>query len=236
MAPAGPKKSVRKRSKKRSYASAPSTDHSAARCWVSVAGYPVLALIITAATVHDVRFPTAAAGDGSDAVNRGDYSASYVELTTAGGPTGAGVTFTNGRGYEITWAAIEALAHHVVGRRLADIIAEPVGFWRSLTADPQLRWLGPEMGVIHMVTGALVNAVWDLRAKVAGVPLWRLLAEMSTDELVGLDADTAHARVVAWLVGARHAPSDPAGTEPRRPSPPRSDGHRPRQHGLAGAG
>jgi L-fuconate dehydratase len=139
---------------------------------------------ITGAEVHDVRFPTAAAGDGSDSVNRGDYSASYVELTTDDGPTGAGLTFTNGRGNEITCAGIEALSHHVVGRTLAEIEAEPVTFWRSLTADPQLRWLGPEKGAIHMATGALVNAVWDLRAKLAGLPTWRFLAELPTEELV----------------------------------------------------
>ncbi|MEV0273068.1 MAG: fuconate dehydratase [Hamadaea sp.] len=139
---------------------------------------------IIAAEVHDVRFPTAAAGDGSDAINRGDYSASYVELKTDGGLTGAGFTFTNGRGNEITCAAITALQHHVVGRDLAEIVDEPVAFWRSLTADVQLRWLGPEKGVIHMAAGALVNAVWDLRAKVAGVPLWRLLAELPSEELV----------------------------------------------------
>jgi L-fuconate dehydratase len=143
-----------------------------------------MSVTITAARVHDVRFPTAAAGDGSDSLNRGDYSASYVELETDGGPTGAGLTFTNGRGNEITCAAIRALAPQVVGRRMADILAEPVAFWRSLTADPQLRWLGPEKGVIHMATGALVNAVWDLRAKLAGKPLWRLLAELPSEELV----------------------------------------------------
>ncbi|MEV4843254.1 enolase C-terminal domain-like protein [Micromonospora matsumotoense] len=139
---------------------------------------------ITDVDVHDVRFPTAAAGDGSDAINRGDYSASYVELRTGTGPTGAGFTFTNGRGNEITCAAIEALAHHVRGRTVEEIAAEPVAFWRSLTADVQLRWLGPEKGVIHMAAGALVNAVWDLRAKLAGKPMWRYLAELPTDELV----------------------------------------------------
>jgi L-fuconate dehydratase len=139
---------------------------------------------ITAVEVHDVRFPTAAAGDGSDAINRGDYSATYVELRTDGPHTGAGFTFTNGRGNEITCAAVTALAHHVRGRTLEEIFADPVTFWRSLTADVQLRWLGPEKGVIHMATGALVNAVWDLRAKVDGKPLWRLLAELPTDELV----------------------------------------------------
>ncbi|MFC7545659.1 enolase C-terminal domain-like protein [Plantactinospora sp. GCM10030261] len=139
---------------------------------------------IVSVDVHDVRFPTAAAGDGSDAINRGDYSATYVELRTDAGPTGAGFTFTNGRGNEITCAAVRALAHHVTGRTVERIVAEPVAFWRSLTADAQLRWLGPEKGVIHMATGALVNAVWDLRAKLAGQPLWRLLADMSTAELV----------------------------------------------------
>jgi L-fuconate dehydratase len=139
---------------------------------------------ITSLDVHDVRFPTAAAGDGSDAINRGDYSATYVELSTDAGATGAGFTFTNGRGNEITCAAVRALAHHVVGRTVEEIFEEPVAFWRSLTADVQLRWLGPEKGVIHMATGAIVNAVWDLRAKLAGLPLWRLLAELPADELV----------------------------------------------------
>jgi L-fuconate dehydratase len=128
--------------------------------------------------VHDVRFPTAAAGDGSDAINRGDYSATYVELATDGGPTGTGFTFTNGRGNEITCAAVEALAHHVVGRTPAEV--RP----RDLTADVQLRWLGPEKGVIHMAAGAILNAVWDLRAKLAGKPMWQFLAEMPTADLV----------------------------------------------------
>src|SRR3954452_16791674 len=96
---------------------------------------------ITGVDVHDVRFPTAASGDGSDAINRGDYSATYVELTTDGGPTGAGFTFTNGRGHEITHAAVRPRANHVRGRTVAEIAAEPVAFWRSLTADVQLRWL-----------------------------------------------------------------------------------------------
>jgi L-fuconate dehydratase len=139
---------------------------------------------ILSVDVHDVRFPTAAAGDGSDAINRGDYSATYVELRTDGPHVGAGFTFTNGRGNELTCAAVRALSHHVAGRTLSELTADPAGFVRSLTADVQLRWLGPEKGVIQMATGALVNAVWDLRAKSAGAPLWRLLAEMSTDELV----------------------------------------------------
>ncbi|MEU7934765.1 enolase C-terminal domain-like protein [Micromonospora echinofusca] len=143
-----------------------------------------MSVTVTAVDVHDVRFPTAAAGDGSDAINRGDYSASYVELRTDAGVTGAGFTFTNGRGNELTCAAIQALAHHVAGRTVEEIFADPVAFWRSLSADVQLRWLGPEKGVIHMATGALVNAVWDLRAKLAGKPMWQLLAELPTEELV----------------------------------------------------
>jgi L-fuconate dehydratase len=139
---------------------------------------------IVGVDVTDVRFPTAAAGDGSDAINRGDYSATYVELHTDDGVPGAGLTFTNGRGNEITCAAVEALARHVVGQSVEGIVGDQVRFWRSITADPQLRWLGPEKGVIHMAAGALVNAVWDLRARLAGKPMWRFLAEMPASELV----------------------------------------------------
>jgi L-fuconate dehydratase len=139
---------------------------------------------ITRVDVHDVRFPTAAAGDGSDAINRGDYSATYVELRTDAGVTGSGLTFTNGRGNEVTCAAVRALAHHVEGRSVEELFGDPVVFWRSITADVQLRWLGAEKGAIHMAAGALVNAVWDLRARLANQPLWRLLAEMPAEELV----------------------------------------------------
>ena len=168
---------------------------------------------ITAVDIHDVRFPTAAAGDGSDAINRGDYSATYVELRTNEGPTGTGLTFTNGQGNEITCAAVRALAHHVVGRTIEEIFEEPVAFWRSLTADPQLRWIGPEKGVIHMAAGAVINAVWDLRAKLAGMPMWRLLAQMPEHELVrcidfhhitdALTADEAHAILEKGSLGCK---------------------------------
>jgi L-fuconate dehydratase len=145
-----------------------------------------MAVTITGAEVHDVRFPTAAAGDGSDALNRGDYSATYVELRTddRAGTVGTGLTFTNGRGNELTCAAVRALADSVTGQTVEGIAADMVPFWRSLAADPQLRWLGPEKGVIHMATGALVNAVWDLRAKLAGLPMWKLLAGLPAKELV----------------------------------------------------
>jgi L-fuconate dehydratase len=136
---------------------------------------------ITGVEVHDVRFPTAAAGDGSDSINRGDYSATYVELATDEGVTGTGFTFTNGQGNEITCDSVRALAPLLIGRSVTELTAEPP---RLLTAHPQLRWIGPEKGAIHMATGALINAVWDARAKVAGKPMWQLLAELPTDELV----------------------------------------------------
>ncbi len=141
---------------------------------------------ITAVDVHDVRFPTAAAGDGSDSLNRGDYSAAYVELRSDArdGTVGTGLAFTNGRGNELVCAAVRTLAHHVVGVKVEDVFADMVPFWRSLVADDQLRWLGPEKGVIHLATAALVNAVWDLRAKLSRVPLWKLLADMPAADLV----------------------------------------------------
>jgi L-fuconate dehydratase len=148
---------------------------------------------ITGVQVHDVRFPTAAAGDGSDSINKGDYSATYVELSTDGPHTGTGFTFTNGRGNEITCAAVRALAPAVEGKTLEELFAEPLAFLRSVTTDVQLRWIGPEKGALHMATGALVNAVWDLRAKQAGKPLWQLLAEMPTAELVAC-VDFRHIR------------------------------------------
>ena len=136
---------------------------------------------ITGVDVHDVRFPTAEAGDGSDSINRGDYSATYVELTTDAGVTGTGFTFTNGQGNEITCAAVRALAPSLVGVSLS---ADPLSFLRSLTAHPQLRWIGPEKGALHMATGAVINAVWDARAKLAGQPMWEFLASMPTADLV----------------------------------------------------
>ena len=115
-----------------------------------------------------------------------DYSAAYVVLTTdhPAGLAGHGLTFTIGRGNELCVQAIELLAPHVVGRTIEDIASDMAGFWRSLVGDSQLRWLGPEKGVVHLATAALVNAVWDLYAKVEGKPLWKLLADMTPEELV----------------------------------------------------
>lgn len=146
-----------------------------------------MSLTITDCTVSDVRFPTSRDREGSDAMHPApDYSAAYVILHTSGttAPDGHGLTFTIGRGNELCVAAIRSLVPLVVGRSLESIQDDVAGFWRSLASDPQLRWLGPEKGVIHLATAALVNAVWDLWAKAEGKPLWKLLADMTPEELV----------------------------------------------------
>jgi L-fuconate dehydratase len=142
---------------------------------------------ILRADARDIRFPTSVSLDGSDAMNRDpDYSAAYVVLETdhPDGLAGHGLTFTLGRGNELCVAAIELLSVHVVGRTLEEIAADMKGFWRELVGDSQMRWLGPEKGVVHLATAALVNAVWDLYAKLEGKPLWKLLSDMSPDQLV----------------------------------------------------
>lgn len=141
---------------------------------------------ITALRVEDVRFPTSLALDGSDAMNPDpDYSAAYVILETDDPALkGHGLTFTIGRGNEICCAAIKALEHLIVGRDLAAMTGDMGKFWRDFTSDSQLRWIGPDKGAIHLATGAVVNAVWDLWSKAAGKPLWKLVADMSPEELV----------------------------------------------------
>ena len=143
---------------------------------------------ITGFRTHDVRFPTSRQRDGSDAMNPDpDYSAAYVILeTSAPGLEGHGLTFTIGRGNELCTAAIALVAERAVGRSLAEVAADMGAFWRHLTGDSQLRWLGPDKGVMHLATGAVVNAVWDLWAKWAGKPVWRLVADMSPAEVVRL--------------------------------------------------
>ena len=136
---------------------------------------------------RDVRFPTSENLDGSDAMNQApDYSAAYVVLETDSpeGLEGHGLTFTIGRGNELCVAAIEALAPLVVGETLESFAGDMGAFWRRITGDSQLRWLGPEKGVIHLATAAVVNAVWDLYAKSEGKPLWKLLVDMSPEEIV----------------------------------------------------
>ena len=142
---------------------------------------------IVSLDVRDIRFPTSLSLDGSDAMHQSpDYSCAYVVLGTDSPERlqGCGLTFTNGRGTEIVVAAVRALEHLVVGRTLEDITTEMSQFWRSLTSEDQLRWLGPEKGVIHLATGAVVNAVWDLWAKSEGKPLFRLLADLEPEQLI----------------------------------------------------
>lgn len=141
---------------------------------------------ITGMRAHDLRFPTSQHLDGSDAMNPDpDYSAAYVVLETSRSDLeGHGLTFTIGRGNDVCCAAIEAMRHLLVGWELDAIAADMGGFWRHLTSDSQLRWIGPDKGAIHLATGAVVNAVWDLWAKAVGKPVWRLLADMTPEELV----------------------------------------------------
>jgi L-fuconate dehydratase len=140
---------------------------------------------ITDLSVHDVRAPTSRTLAGSDAVHADpDYSAAYVVLHTDDARTGHGLTFTIGRGTEVVCAAVDALRHHVIGVALDDVVADFAGFWRALTNDSQLRWLGPEKGVIHLATAAIVNAVWDLWAKVEGKPVWKLVADLTPEQFV----------------------------------------------------
>ena len=141
--------------------------------------------LITAASTHDLRARTSRSLAGSDAAHPDpDYSAAYVVLSTDSGLEGHGMTFTIGQGNELCCWAIEALSPLVVGRRLDDVVDSMGDLWRSLTNHSQLRWLGPDKGVIHLAVAALVNAVWDLWAKSRGVPVWRLVAEMEPEQLV----------------------------------------------------
>jgi L-fuconate dehydratase len=142
---------------------------------------------ITGIDALDIRFPTSRGRHGSDAMHPDpDYSAAYVILRTdrPDGIEGHGLTFTIGRGTELCVAAVRALAPLVTGLSFETIRRDMRGFWRRLTSESQLRWVGPEKGVIHLATAALVNAVWDLYAKVEEKPLWQLLADMTPEELV----------------------------------------------------
>ncbi len=166
---------------------------------------------------QDIRFPTSRDKDGSDAMNPDpDYSAAYVIFRTDSpdGLEGHGLTFTIGRGNDLCVAAIDTLASKVVGLDLSAITSNWGGFWRELTGDSQLRWLGPEKGVVHLATAAVVNALWDLHAKAEDKPLWRLLSEMSSEELVrAIDF-----RYISDLLTPDEALEILAGLESSRPS------------------
>lgn len=145
--------------------------------------------VFVSVETRDIRFPTSLDLDGSDAMNADpDYSAAYLTIRTDAGDglTGHAFVFTIGRGNDVQVAALEALRPYLVGENVEELLDDMGGASRRLTHDSQLRWLGPEKGVMHMAIGAVVNALWDLKAKRAGLPLWQLLAEMSPAELVGL--------------------------------------------------
>ncbi len=140
---------------------------------------------ITRLECFDLRFPTSQSLDGSDAMNPDpDYSAAYVILHTDGSHQGHGLTFTIGRGNEVVCAAVKALAYRVEGLDLQAIADHPGAFWHSITGDSQLRWIGPDKGAMHLATGAVVNAVWDLLAKEAQKPVWQYVSEMTPEQLV----------------------------------------------------
>ncbi|MGB4136244.1 MAG: L-fuconate dehydratase [Microbacterium sp.] len=142
---------------------------------------------IVALETSDIRFPTSLSLDGSDAMNPDpDYSAAYVIVRTDAGDAGHAFVFTIGRGNDVQVAAIDALAGHLVGREIEPLLDDMGGTFRELVGDSQLRWLGPEKGVMHMAIGAAINALWDIKAKRAGLPLWLLLARMTPEELVDL--------------------------------------------------
>ena len=142
---------------------------------------------ITSIEAKDIRFPTSKTLEGSDAMNPApDYSAAYIILKTNHPEKleGHGLTFTIGRGNELCVAAIKSLSYLIIGKTLESFTQDMGAFWKMITGDSQLRWLGPEKGIIHLATGAIVNAVWDLYAKIEKKPLWKLLADMSPEELV----------------------------------------------------
>jgi len=144
---------------------------------------------IVALDTSDIRFPTSLSLDGSDAMNPDpDYSAAYVIVRTDAedGIEGHSFVFTIGRGNDVQVAAIDALADHLVGRELEPLLDDMGGTFRDLIGDSQLRWLGPEKGVMHMAIGAVINALWDIKAKRAGMPLWQLLGRMTPEQIVDL--------------------------------------------------
>ena len=213
-------------------------------------------LTITGVRTLDVRFPTSRSLDGSDAMNPDpDYSAAYVILSTdhPKGLAGHGFTFTIGRGNEVCRAALDALAPMLINREISDL--GELG--RRLTHDSQIRWLGPEKGVMHLATAAIVNAAWDLHASLAGKPLWQLLTDLEPGAIVDLvdwrylsDAITpaealdlltaaqpGRSRRVAHLRANGAVRSSSARRRCRLAAGPPPDRHRPcRRPGPAGAG
>ena len=141
--------------------------------------------VITKVTTYDFRFPTSATFSGSDAMNPDpDYSSAYVVIATDAGDSGNGFVFTIGRGNDVVVRAIDSMSETLIGRNVEELLDNMRLAWDLFVRDSQLRWLGPEKGVEHMAIGAVLSALWDLKAKRAGKPLWLLLSEMEPEELV----------------------------------------------------
>ncbi len=178
-----------------------------------------MSTVITDLYFKDVRFPTSRSLDGSDAMNADpDYSAAYVILKTNHPEMleGHGLTFTIGRGNDICVKALEVMAYLIKGLSMEEVTADMAGFWRRLVGDSQLRWLGPEKGVIHLATAAVVNAVWDLYAKMEGKPLWQLIADMAPEELVNCIDFTYITDVITYDEALALLRKKEAGKEERR--------------------
>lgn len=144
--------------------------------------------VVCGLSVQDVRFPTSQGAHGSDAIHKDpDYSAAYVIMSVQGlSEQGHGYTFTLGRGTEVVIAAIHALSKLLLGKQLLEVFTDFGHFWHELTNESQLRWIGPEKGVVHLATAAVVNALWDLWGKIEEKPVWRLLCDMTPEEIVSL--------------------------------------------------
>lgn len=143
--------------------------------------------IIKSIVARDIRFPTSRSLDGSDAMNEApDYSATYVTVETSAGDQGHGMTFTTGRGNELCVAGVKTLSKLLIGRNVDDMFADLGGVWKIITGDSQMRWVGPEKGVIHLASAAIINAIWDLYSKAMKKPVWQVLADMSPEDTVKL--------------------------------------------------
>ena len=144
--------------------------------------------VIKDVSIRDIRFPTSLESHGSDAMHKDpDYSAAYVVIRVEGlSYEGHGLTFTVGRGNEIVCTAIRSLLHLIIGKNLLDIYTDFASFWHSLTCDSQLRWIGPEKGAVHLAVAAIINGLWDLWGKIEKKPVWRLLVDMTPEEILTL--------------------------------------------------
>ncbi len=144
--------------------------------------------LVSQVEVRDIRFPTSLESHGSDAMHTDpDYSAAYVIISVTNLETkGHGLSFTLGKGTDVVVAGVRALLHLVVGKPLREIYTNFGSFWASLVNESQLRWIGPEKGAIHLAVAGVINALWDLWGKIEGKPVWKLLSDMSPEEIVSL--------------------------------------------------